>query len=86
MLALSYDFTPLAHPIIKWAGGKRQLWPHLLASRPPRWHRYFEPFAGGAALFFAVAPHAAMRIRPLIITISVLSMQRLCMLRAEFSN
>lgn len=42
-------------PILKWAGGKRQLLPQLLASQPPRWQRYYEPFAGGAALFFALA-------------------------------
>ncbi len=41
-------------PIVKWAGGKRQLVPRLLASQPPLWSRYMEPFAGGAALFFAL--------------------------------
>lgn len=41
-----------AQSIIKWAGGKRQLLPQLLASSPPTFSRYFEPFAGGAALFF----------------------------------
>lgn len=43
-----------ADPILKWAGGKRQLLPRLLASEPPGWNRYLEPFAGGAALFFAL--------------------------------
>ena len=42
-------------PIIKWAGGKRQLLTHLLAAAPPHWQRYYEPFAGGAALFFALS-------------------------------
>lgn len=46
-------------PIIKWAGGKRQLLSHLLAAEPPHWRRYYEPFAGGAALFFALAHHGA---------------------------
>ena len=46
--------APAACPPIKWAGGKRQLLPHLLASQPPAWNRYWEPFAGGAALFFAL--------------------------------
>lgn len=46
--------TSLATPILKWAGGKRQLLPRLLASQPPTFHRYLEPFAGGAALFFAL--------------------------------
>ncbi len=40
--------------IVKWAGGKRQLLPRLLASQPSSWNRYLEPFAGGAALFFAL--------------------------------
>lgn len=44
-----------APAIVKWAGGKRQLLPELRASCPPQFHRYFEPFAGGAALFFALA-------------------------------
>lgn len=42
-------------PILKWAGGKRQLLPRLLASQPRSWNRYLEPFAGGAALFFALS-------------------------------
>ena len=37
-------------PLIKWAGGKRQIMPHLLASLPDHWETYFEPFAGGLAL------------------------------------
>lgn len=43
-------------PIIKWAGGKAQLLPVLMGLLPPREgiHRYFEPFVGGAALFFAL--------------------------------
>lgn len=54
MLALYVDMSPTALSPIKWAGGKRQLLPRLLASQPPSWHRYLEPFAGGAALFFAL--------------------------------
>jgi DNA adenine methylase len=43
-------------PIIKWAGGKAQLLPMLASFLPQREqiHRYFEPFVGGAALFFAL--------------------------------
>ncbi|HWO18633.1 MAG TPA: DNA adenine methylase [Kofleriaceae bacterium] len=50
--------TP-AGPIIKWVGGKTKLLPELLARMPPRFERYYEPFAGGAALFFRVAPPRA---------------------------
>lgn len=52
--------SPLAGagPIIKWAGGKGQLlgqyeryFPH-----PDTYDAYFEPFVGGAAVFFHLAP------------------------------
>jgi DNA adenine methylase len=43
-------------PIVKSAGGKTKLLPELLARMPARFGRYYEPFAGGAALFFRVAP------------------------------
>ena len=39
-------------PILKWAGGKRQLVPTIQKLMPPG-SRLIEPFAGGAALFFA---------------------------------
>ncbi len=43
-----------ARPIIKWAGGKSQLLPAMSGLFPPREKikRYFEPFLGGAAVFF----------------------------------
>jgi len=40
---------------LKWAGGKRELVPHLAAYVPRKIRTYVEPFAGGAALFFALA-------------------------------
>lgn len=46
-----------ARPIVKWAGGKGQLLPELLKRMPPSFGRYYEPFAGGAALFFRLSPH-----------------------------
>ncbi len=56
MTNYSIASEPLAaQSIVKWAGGKRQLLPQLMASCPSQFNRYFEPFAGGAALFFAVA-------------------------------
>ncbi|MEJ7598626.1 MAG: DNA adenine methylase [Kofleriaceae bacterium] len=51
---------PVASPIIKWVGGKTKLLPELLARMPDRFGRYYEPFAGGAALFFRVAPERAV--------------------------
>jgi DNA adenine methylase len=42
-------------PIVKWAGGKSRLLGELLQRVPTRFRTYAEPFAGGAALFFALA-------------------------------
>jgi DNA adenine methylase len=49
-----------AGPIVKWAGGKSRLLGELVARVPDRFGRYFEPFAGGAALFFKLAPPSAV--------------------------
>lgn len=43
-----------AHPFLKWAGGKTQLLPELLARIPSEFGAYYEPFLGGAALFLAL--------------------------------
>ena len=43
-----------AAPFVKWAGGKRQLLPVILPRLPPTIRTYFEAFAGGAAVFFAL--------------------------------
>lgn len=40
-----------ARPILKWAGGKRQLLPQLRRFYPASFSRYVEPFAGSAAVF-----------------------------------
>ncbi len=45
-----------AHPFIKWVGGKTQLLPTLLQLFPQKGiKRYFEPFMGGAAVYWALA-------------------------------
>src|SRR5689334_13962254 len=51
---------PVASPVVKWVGGKSKLLPELTARLPDRFERYFEPFAGGAALYFRVAPERAV--------------------------
>lgn len=38
-------------PILKWAGGKRQLLPELRPFYPRRFTGYFEPFLGSGAVF-----------------------------------
>ncbi len=47
-------------PLLRWAGSKRGLLPKLLPYWPATAKRYIEPFAGSAALFFAIAPKAAI--------------------------
>lgn len=42
-------------PIVKWAGGKSWLVPALRPLIPAKMRTYVEPFAGGAAVFFALA-------------------------------
>jgi DNA adenine methylase len=59
-MKLAPEPTPHGAPIIKWAGGKTKLLPELVARMPSRFGRYFEPFAGGAALFFYVQPERAV--------------------------
>lgn len=51
-----------AQPFLKWAGGKGQLMGQLfpLMPRDLRWNRYHEPFVGGGAVFFALAPKRAV--------------------------
>jgi len=39
-------------PLLKWAGGKRQLLPVLAEHYPSRFTRYVEPFVGSGAVFF----------------------------------
>lgn len=39
-------------PILKWVGGKTQLLEQLKPLMPRTFRRYFEPFVGGAAVFF----------------------------------
>lgn len=41
-------------PIIKWVGGKRQLLEQFQPFFPKQFNRYFEPFVGGAAVFFSL--------------------------------
>ena len=47
--------TPtVVRPLLKWAGGKRQLLPVLAEHYPPTFSRYIEPFMGSAAVFLTV--------------------------------
>ncbi len=48
--------TAPVKPVLKWAGGKTQLLKVLLSVLPQFAGRYIEPFLGGGALFFHLAP------------------------------
>jgi DNA adenine methylase len=48
-----------AKPFLKWVGGKRQLLDELDKYRPSTFRHYHEPFVGGGALFFSLAPSTA---------------------------
>lgn len=43
---------PPPRPILKWVGGKTQLLDQMQPLMPKTFRRYFEPFVGGAAVFF----------------------------------
>lgn len=47
-------------PLLRWAGSKRKLLPKLLPYWSEQAKRYIEPFAGSAALFFAISPKTAI--------------------------
>ncbi len=44
-----------ATPFVKWVGGKRNIINDLVARLPQSFNGYWEPFAGGSALFFESA-------------------------------
>ena len=46
-------------PFVKWAGGKRQIMEDLKKCVPNEFNAYYEPFVGGGALFFELAPKKA---------------------------
>lgn len=51
---------PLCPPFLKWAGGKRWIAKSIASLLRTNSGTYFEPFAGSAAVFFALAPRKAV--------------------------
>lgn len=43
-------------PVLKWAGGKRQLIKYIKNDYPQKFNNYFEPFIGGGSVFFDLQP------------------------------
>jgi DNA adenine methylase len=48
-------------PFVKWAGGKNRIVSNILQRVPSRFDHYYEPFLGGAALFFAISQRTTVR-------------------------
>jgi len=49
-----------AVPILRWAGGKTRLLDDIVSRVPVGYRRYLEPFCGGGAVFFRIAPPRAI--------------------------
>lgn len=41
-------------PFVKWPGGKSDELPIILSHLPVGFHRYYEPFVGGGAVYWAL--------------------------------
>ena len=54
-------------PLLKWAGGKRQLLPILANYYPQKFSRYIEPFMGSAAVFFDLLNTGRLARRTIIL-------------------
>jgi len=50
----------LVQPVLKWAGGKRQLLPEIEKYIPNKFSTYYEPFLGGGAVLFRLQPKKAV--------------------------
>ena len=48
------------NPVVKWAGGKRQLLPNIITHIPKKINTYIEPFIGGGAVLFETQPKKAV--------------------------
>lgn len=55
---MKYD--KLVEPVVKWAGGKRQLLSQLKKYIPKNISSYYEPFLGGGAVLFDIQPKKAV--------------------------
>src|SRR5215471_13891281 len=62
------DLRTPVRPILKWAGGKRQLLPELRPFYPRTFSRYFEPFVGSGAVFLDLHNSGLLGDRPVCLS------------------
>ena len=63
-MAMSHQPSAMpVRPLLKWAGGKRQLLPQLRRFYPEHFDRYIEPFFGSGAVFFDLWSAGRLRER-----------------------
>lgn len=60
--------APPVRPILKWAGGKRQLLPALRPYYPRAFGRYVEPFLGSGAVFLDLCNQQILDGRPALLS------------------
>lgn len=60
--------TAGVRPILKWAGGKRQLLPALRRYYPNRFSRYIEPFVGSGAVFLDLHNAGLLANKPAVLS------------------
>jgi DNA adenine methylase len=60
--------NPSVRPLLKWAGGKRQLLSALEQYYPSSFTRYLEPFVGSGAVFFHLAASGVLADRRVILS------------------
>ena len=53
--------TVTAGPIVQWVGGKRQLMDRYMEIFPKEINNYFEPFMGGASVFFELQSRGVIK-------------------------
>lgn len=61
MVLATADESVRLRPILKWAGGKSRILDEILERLPEDIATYYEPFVGGAAVFFALASTGRFR-------------------------